>query len=115
MSPSVRAWLEALPEQPGVLAGALRLPDRSTAAKSWSPAYTQETLEQMLRQVTDARDVLQVSSLPNTRQRWMFEKGVIYFETREDNTCLCLATTNEPWLGDGEVITNLLEGFRNAR
>ena len=115
MSAPLREWLEDLQEHPGVLACAIRLPDRSTAVRSWSSEYSREILEQVARQITDTREVLQVSSLPNPRQRWMFEKGVIYSEIREDGTCLCLATTHQPWLGEGEMIMDLLDGFRNVR
>ena len=44
--------------------------------------------------------------------RSIFEKTVVYFERRPDGADMCLVTSHDPWVGEGETISTLISDFR---
>jgi hypothetical protein len=114
MSKALHTWLDGLDEIPGVLGCGLRLPDRSSAARSWSDTCPKETVEKVLRHGLDVMEVLRARRLPAGRLRWLFTEALVYCEQRRDGACLCLISTHDPWLGEGEAVTLLIGEFRGA-
>ena len=113
MNDALQHWFEQLPGFPGLFATCLLCPGREAVVRSWSPEFAPDAVAGMPRQITDIIEVLQASKLPSVKLRWIFEKSVMYYERRRDGAGLCLITSHEPWIGECESVTDLIEEFRS--
>lgn len=112
MSHPFEAWFNELPGFSGLFAGSLTLPDQKPLARSWSSEFKTSTVANLQRQAADVIDVLQAGKLPARKLRWIFGRTVVYFERRLDGADLCLITSHDLWVGEGEAITTLISDFR---
>lgn len=114
MSSPLQSWLEGVPEFPGLLGAYVTAPQHEPDVRSWSQDFTTEGIRSLHRQVHDVIDVLDAGQMPARKLRWIFEETVVYFERRKDGCGMCLITTHDPWVGEGEIITGLIADFRGA-
>jgi hypothetical protein len=114
MSNAVQDWLEQVPGCPGLLGAYVLAPQQEPEARCWSDDITPDGIQAMHRQVQDVLDVLDAGQMPARKLRWIFEHTVVYFERRKDGAGMCLVTTQEPWVGESEIITQLIADFRAA-
>lgn len=114
MSPALQSWLHAIPDFHGLLAAYVVIPQQEPEVRSWSPDFNDEAILTMHRQVQDVLDVLDAGKIPARKLRWIFEKAVVYLERRKDGAGMCLITTHDPWVGEGDNITDLISDFRTT-
>lgn len=112
MTTPLQQWFEQQPGFAGLFAGCLLCPGQPAAVRSWSEDFAHKAVTTMPRQITDVIEVLQASKLPSAKLRWIFEKSIVYYERRGDGAGLCLITSHEPWVGENESVTNLIDEFR---
>lgn len=113
MSDTLQQWFQQLPGFSGLFAGCLLRPGREAVVRSWSEDLTSEKVSGMPRQINDVVEVLQSCKLPALKLRWIFEGSVVYYESRRDGAGLCLITSHEPWVSEGDSVNDLISEFRS--
>ena len=114
MSASAQSWLDAIPSITGLMAAYVNSPQQPPLIRSWSYDCSHEGIKALHRQVQDVLDVLEAGRMPTQKLRWIFDRTVVYYERRSDGAGMCLVTSHDPWIGDGEGITLLINEFRAA-
>ena len=114
MSPALQSWLDGIPAFPGLLGAYAVEKEETPSIRSCSEECSANGIASLHRQVRDVVDVLDTGDLPARKLRWIFERAVVYFERRQDGTGMCLITTHDPWIGEGETITQVIDAFRQA-
>ncbi len=114
MNQALQSWLARIPSFPGLLAAYVAEPANPPQVRSCSDRFKAEGIQALDRQVRDVLDVLDAGEIPARKLRWIFEETVVYYERRKDGAGMCLLTTHDPWVGEGEIINNLIHDFRNA-
>ncbi|MCU0772223.1 MAG: hypothetical protein MUE94_10720 [Verrucomicrobia bacterium] len=115
MSNALQLWLAQIPTCNGLLGAYLVEPGREPEVRSWSERCQTAGIQALHRQVRDVLDVLGARDMPARKLRWIFEETVVYYERRPDGAGLCLISTHDLWIGEGEVITGLIQDFRNVQ
>ena len=108
-------WLSRRAQLRGVLACGVRFPDKTSLTQSWSPEFTASSLENALRCVSDAFQVLKVNFFPDERVRWVYEQVLLHCARREDGVCLGVFTANDRGAVDAAEIEQLIAEFRGLR
>jgi len=111
MKESLGQWLSQRTRLRGVLACGVRFPDKTSLTQSWSPEFTESSLENAWRCASDAFQVLRGNSFPNERVRWIYEKAILYCARREDGICLGIFTTKDKGTVDAAEIEQLIAEF----
>src|SRR5207247_1616549 len=88
-------WLSRRARLRGVLASGVRFPDKTSLTQSWSPEFTEPSLDNAWRCASDAFQVLRVNFFPNERIRWVYEKALLHCARREDGICLGIFTAKD--------------------
>lgn len=116
MSDALQSWLDQVPAFAGLLGAFVTVSRQREQCqiRLWSDAYRHEGIQSLQRHVQDVIEVLDAEQMPARKLRWIFEQTVVYFERRKDGAGMCLITTHEPWVGESEVISNLIAQFRSA-
>jgi hypothetical protein len=114
MNADLPSWLKDLQGFQGLLGACVAPPHQRPQVRSWSGDCTEEGISALHRQVQDVVDVLESQQMPARKLRWIFDRSVVYFERRKDGAGMCLITSHDPWIGDGENITRLIDEFRGA-
>ena len=114
MSPALQSWLDGLPAFPGLLGAYAVEHEQTPTIRSYAEECGVNGIASLHRQVRDVVDVLDTGELPARKLRWIFEHAVVYFERRHDGAGMCLITTHDPWIGEGEIITQVIDAFRKA-
>lgn len=115
MSTALQSWLEQVPEFNGLLAVYAVAPGQPPHLRSCAEDFNSEAILALHRQINDVLDVLEAGQNPARKLRWIFDQTVVYFERRKDSAGMCLITTHDPWVGEGDTITDLIAEFRNAQ
>ena len=113
MKEIINLWLGKSARLPGVLAGGVRYPDKTTFTQTWSSQYPAATLENAWRCVSDAFQVLQLNRFPAGRVRWVYAHAILHGARRNDGICLGLFTTSDPLAFDAAEIERLLAEFQS--
>ena len=108
-------WLSRRVRLRSVLACGLRFPDKTSLTQSWSPEFTEPSLDNAWRCASDAFQVLRVNFFPNERIRWVYEKALLHCARREDGICLGIFTAKDPGAVDAAEIERLIAEFRALR
>lgn len=114
MNSALQSWIDDLPEFPGLLAAYVLPAQEEPRIRSWSEKCTIEGVQSLHRQVGDVVEVLDAGQIPARKLRWIFGSTVVYFERRKDGAGMCLITSQDPWVGEGDIITQLITDFRSA-
>lgn len=114
MNNPLNTWLESIRDFAGLFAVYVTEPQQPLTLKSWSHKYAAEGITALHRQVQDVVDVLAAGEMPARKLRWIFDRTVVYYERRKDGTGMGLITSHEPWVGEGDPITRLIDEFRSA-
>jgi hypothetical protein len=105
-------WLHDQLARPGVLAGAVRTPDQSIQAQSFSPRFTEEGLRAICQLLLDAFEVVQGHRLPHGRMRWVFQGAALHGVRRADGALLVLLVDPSAAAAELDAIEALLEQFK---
>jgi len=108
-------WLSRRARLRGVLACGVRFPDKTSLSHSWSPEFTEPSLDNAWRCASDAFQVLRVNFFPNERILWVYEKALLHCAHREDGICLGIFTTKDLEAVDAAEIERLIAEFRVLR
>ena len=100
MKEQVNQWFDQSAPFEGILACGLRHADQTAVSKTWTDAYTDMALENVLRCVVDLFQVLQMNRITPARIRWVYQGALLYCERRQDGACLSVFTTNDEKLVD---------------
>lgn len=114
MSDAFQSWLERVPAFNGLLGAYVAAPQQPPRVRSWSEDCGSGAIQSLHRQVGDVVEVLEAVQLPARRLRWIFGRTVVYFERHKNGAAMCLITTHDPWVGESELINNLIADFRTA-
>jgi hypothetical protein len=104
-------WLAEHTHIPGVLAAGVRFPDQTSVMQAWSPRFTTQALENALRCMSDAFQVLRINFFANERVRWVYENAYLYAARRDDNIFLGIFTTKGSQSFDPGAIDQLIMEF----
>ncbi|HYV31686.1 MAG TPA: hypothetical protein VEO53_11350 [Candidatus Binatia bacterium] len=108
-------WLSRRARLRSVLACGVRFPDKTSVTQSWSPEFTEPSLDDTWRCASDALQVLRVNFFPNERIRWVYEKALLHCARREDGICLGIFTAKDLGAVDAAEIERLIAEFRALR
>lgn len=95
MKELINQWFEQSDPFEGILACAVRYPDQTAVAKTWSDGFTEAGMENALRCVADCFQVLLLNRLPLARIRWVYQGALLQCERRQDGTCLGVFLTRD--------------------
>jgi hypothetical protein len=106
-------WLQQLTPVAGMLACGTRGADGAVASRSWADAFSEGSLDNVLRCVADLFQVIQHNRIAPGRVRWVYGKALLHCERRADGTCLAVFTSRDanPEL-DAEGLERLFAEFR---
>jgi hypothetical protein len=115
MNNEFNSWLKNSTDLPGIMACAVRYPDKSTYTRVYSSEISEETTENALRCVSDTFQTLKNQKFPAQRLRWVFEKSLLHCVARSDGVCLGIFTSKDPQVPAPEKLEKLIVEFQNAR
>lgn len=110
MSAAVETWLQKAAAQRGVLACGVRLADRTFLIRTNRDELSPARIEQALKKLCDAVQVIQQNQLPADRLRWSFESGQILCSPRAGGVIAALFVNKD--LARAEDMERLLGAFK---
>ncbi len=115
MNNEFNSWLKNNPQIPGVLACAVRYPDRSTFTRVYSTEISEAVTENALRCVAETFLALKNQKFPAPKLRWTFENAYLDCFVRTDGIHLGVFSAKDPNAATPEKINKLIAEFQNAR
>jgi hypothetical protein len=115
MNNAFNSWLKTNTQLPGVMACAVRYPDKSTFTRVYSTEISEETTENALRCVADAFAAAKNQKFPAQRLRWVFENSFLHCVARTDGVCLGIFTSKDPQSPPPDKLERLIMDFQNTR
>ncbi len=109
----LQLWLAQRLPLPGVLAGGLALPDRTTVPCAIAPDYPPNALDTALRCAADAFEVAALHRFPAIRSRWVFGQAEVHCLRRPDKYLLAVFLSRQTPTVDPACLEVLFEEFRN--
>jgi hypothetical protein len=92
MKEQIHNWLTDKMKVGGVLACAIRSPDRKTFTRSVSPQFAPVALENACRCLSDAFQIINSNRFPTDLIRWVYENHFVYGFIRQDGHCFTILT-----------------------
>jgi len=92
----------------------VRLPDQSSAARTWSEAFSTDAIDNASRCVSDTFQVLKLNRLPARRLRWVYDSAVVLCAHREDGISLTLFTGRDDQAVDHAGVARWIEQFQSG-
>ena len=111
MKETLHQWLARRTQLPGVLACGVRYPDKTSFTQTWSADFPAQALDNALRCMSDAFQVLKINFFPHERARWVYEHAFLYCARRDDGICLGIFTAKDPQAFDAAAVEYLVEEF----
>lgn len=111
MSRSLDEFLDAHLPQPGVVAAAIRLPDRRVLSRRDGDALTTAQVEQALAHFALAAEGLRRQRLESRRLCWSFERARVQLARRGDGAVLVLFTERGNDRAEQEIVERLVAEF----
>jgi len=111
MRPPLSSWFEQRPALRGILAGALRTGE-GTTARSWIASYPKEALENAVRCVADLYQVLQLNGVPPARIRLVYGNAWLHCERGPEGSCLGVFSLPDHEAFDWQALEKLFKEFQ---
>lgn len=92
MKDQIHAWLTEKMKVSGMLACAIRSPDRKTFTRSVSPQFAPVALENACRCLSDTFQIITANRFPVELLRWVYENYFVYGFVRADGHCFAILT-----------------------
>ncbi len=92
MKEQIHNWLTDKMKVNGVLACAIRSPDRKTFTRSVSPQFAPVALENACRCLSDTFQIISTNRFPGELIRWVYENHYLYGFIRQDGHCFTILT-----------------------
>ncbi|HEY9509090.1 MAG TPA: hypothetical protein VIV82_04445 [Verrucomicrobiae bacterium] len=109
MSALTESWLQKAAGRRGVLACGVRLTDRSILVRTNREELSNVRIEQALKKLYDAAQLIQQNQLSTDRLRWSFESGQILFTARTGGVVAALFVNKD--LASAKEMEKLLAEF----
>jgi hypothetical protein len=104
-----QTWAENMANFSGVLACGVRLPNQSSAIKSFDQSFPEDRLEHLLQCLAEVAFTLRNSQLGGSRLRWVFEHRQLLSVRRNDGALAVLVMSRAP--GDALAIEQMIAEF----
>lgn len=109
MSAPAESWLQKAAGRRGVLACGVRLADRSFLVRTNREELSSVRIEQALKKLFDAVQLIQQNQLSTDRLHWSFESGQILFTARAGGVIAALFVNKD--LASAKEMEKLLAEF----
>jgi hypothetical protein len=112
MKPLINQWFEQSAPFEGIQACCIRHIDQSSVSKTWADGFDDLALENAMRCISDAYQVLQFNKISPGRLRWVYENALLHCERRADGACLGIFTLRDEQSFDRDGLTRMFAEFQ---